>query len=185
MWALLSTDSQNPAKFYVGVLFASALLTIVSWWAKEGLDNPSSANYGASNVAKPGQMIIKIKMLLMMMVATTMKMTDKLNNPSRANYGGRPPCQNLSGQSDKPPVRPPGNNQSMLHSIRWHSFNFQSIHTHSKLAIGLAFFYLALHALASGWQKLTAFGERKRCLQFFERALICCKFATKILFLRV
>ena len=127
------------------MLFASTLLTIVSRWAKEGLDNPSSANYGASNVAKPGQMIIK--MLLMMMVAATMKMTDKLNNPSRANYGGRPPCQNLSGQSDKPPVRR-GNNQSMLHSIRWHSFNFQSIHTHSKLAIGLASFNLPVHSLA-------------------------------------
>ena len=120
----------------------------MSWWAKEGLDNPSSANYGASNVAKPGQMIIKIMMLLIMMVAATMKMTDKLNNPSRANYGGRPPCQNLSGQSDKPPVRPPGNNQSMLHSIRWHSFNFQSIHTHSKLAIGLASWSLPVHSLA-------------------------------------
>ena len=31
MWAILSTDSQNPAKSYVGVLFASTLLTIVSW----------------------------------------------------------------------------------------------------------------------------------------------------------
>ena len=83
----------------------------------------------------------------MMMVAAKMKMTDKLNNPSRANYGGRPPCQNLSGQSDKPPVRR-GNNQSMLHSIRWHSFNFNSIHTHSKLAIGLASLSLPVHSLA-------------------------------------